>query len=83
MANTPTSETNTPYLPKDAYEQQRYLRLCDVVFDYLSDDRTDVSVFLSDLDHALKGDKAYFDHQAARYQEVIDVVTTDWAEGCL
>jgi uncharacterized protein CbrC (UPF0167 family) len=79
----PTSETNTPYLPKGTYEQQRYLRLCESVFEYLSDDGTDVSTFLSDLDHALKGDKAYYDHQADRYQEVIDTITAEWVDGCL
>ena len=56
------------------YEQQRYERLDEVIFDYLQDDFTSVEELLADLRTVLIENRAYFRKHVDRHNKVLDGV---------
>ena len=59
---------------RDLYEQQRYERLDEVIFDYLQDDRTSVEDLLADLRIILIENRAYFRKHVDRHNKALDGV---------
>ena len=56
------------------YEEQRYERLDEVIFDYLQDDRTSVEELLADLRTVLIENRAYFRKHVDRHNKALDGV---------
>ena len=54
------------------YEQQRYERLDEVVFDYMQDDFTSVEELLADLRTCLTENRAYFRKHVDNHNKALD-----------
>jgi hypothetical protein len=59
---------------RDLYQQQRYERLDEAIFDYTSDDMTSIEDLLADIRTILTENRAYYRKHVDRHNQALDGV---------
>ena len=56
---------------RDLYQQQRYERLDEAIFDYTSDDQTSIEDLIADIRTILIENRAYYETHIRRHNEAL------------